>query len=66
MNRLKEIIIPVLLIAGRSDFQFPPEHQLQMAKAYPNARYEMIEQASHNPLIEKPQQTIALVKHFVR
>jgi proline iminopeptidase len=65
MNRLSEIQIPVLLIAGKSDFQFPPEHQIKMGRAYPNARYESIEHASHNPLIEKPKETIELIRHFV-
>jgi pimeloyl-ACP methyl ester carboxylesterase len=66
MNRLSEIQIPVLLIAGKSDFQFPPEHQIKVARAYPNARYESIEHASHNPLIEKPKETIELIRQFVR
>jgi proline iminopeptidase len=66
MNRLAEIHIPVLLIAGRSDFQFPPAHQITMASAYPNARYESIEDASHNPLIEKPGQTMELIRQFVK
>lgn len=66
MNRLSEIQIPVLLIAGKSDFQFPPEHQIKMARAYPNARYESIEHASHNPLIEKPKETMELIRQFVR
>jgi len=66
MNRLAEIQIPVLLIAGRSDFQFPPEHQIKMASAYPNARYESIDHGSHNPLIEKPKQTLELIRQFVK
>lgn len=66
MDRLAEITVPTLLIAGRRDFQFPPEHQMVMAKSYPNAHYEIVEQASHNPLIERPMKTMKLIKQFMK
>lgn len=65
MSRLKEIAVPVLLIAGRSDFQFPPEHQAEMAKAFQRARCEILEQAGHNPLVERPEQTMTLIRQFL-
>lgn len=66
LGRLKEIKVPVLLIAGQDDFQFPPEHQLQMARALPNARCEIIEMTGHNPLIENPKQTIDIIRDFMK
>ena len=65
MKQLNAIKIPVLLIAGISDFQFPPDHQMEMVKAFPNAHYEAIDSCSHNPLIEKPTEAIELIRQFI-
>jgi pimeloyl-ACP methyl ester carboxylesterase len=65
MDRLPEITAPALIIAAEDDFQFPPEHQREMAKALPNARYHSIQGASHNPLVERPTDTLELIKDFV-
>jgi proline iminopeptidase len=35
MERLAEIQVPTLVLAGRDDFQFPPEHQEQLAAGSP-------------------------------
>ena len=35
MDRLGEIKVPTLVMAGRDDFVFPPEHQGQLAAAIP-------------------------------
>jgi len=64
-EKLPGISVPVLLIAGREDFQFPPEYQVDMAKAFPNARCVIIEKASHNPLMEQPEKTMALIRAFI-
>ena len=34
MDRLGEITVPTLVMAGRDDFVFPPEHQLELADAH--------------------------------
>jgi pimeloyl-ACP methyl ester carboxylesterase len=36
-------------MAGRDDFLFPPERQVQLAAGIPNARLRIIERAGHNP-----------------
>ena len=66
MDRLPEITAPALIIAGEDDFQYPPEHQREMAKALPNARCHIIEKASHNPLVERPAETLELIRDFVK
>jgi proline iminopeptidase len=66
LSRLPSISVPALLIAGVSDFQFPPKHQMDMANALKNAVYKGIEGSSHNPLIEKPEQTIGFIRQFIR
>jgi hypothetical protein len=35
MNRLGEITVSMLVLAGRDDFIFPPEHQRELAAAIP-------------------------------
>lgn len=65
MDRLGEINIPTLVAAGRDDFLFPPEHQAILADRIPNARLELIECAGHNPQLEKPTETIKLVRDFL-
>jgi proline iminopeptidase len=65
MDRLGEIQVPTLVMAGRHDFLFPPEHQAILADRLPNARLEMIECAGHNPQSERPAEVIELIKHFL-
>ena len=54
MDRIAEITVPTLVMAGRDDFVFPPEHQLELAAAIPHARLQIIERAGHNPHSEQP------------
>lgn len=65
MDRLSEIKVPTLVMAGRDDFQFPPEHQAALAAGLPNARLEIIERAGHNAPTERPAEVIQAVKHFI-
>jgi hypothetical protein len=45
MDRLGEIDVPTLVLAGRFDFLFPSEHQAILADRLPNAQLEIIERA---------------------
>jgi proline iminopeptidase len=54
MDRLHEIDVPTLVMAGRYDFLFPPEHQAILADRLPYATLELIERAGHNPQDERP------------
>jgi proline iminopeptidase len=65
MDRLGEIEAPTLVMAGRDDFQFPPEHQGELAAGIPNARLEIIEAAGHNAPSERPAEVIKAVRHFM-
>ncbi len=65
MDRLGEIKVPALVVAGRHDFLFPPEHQAILADRLPNARLELIERAGHNPQMEQPAVTIDIVRRFL-
>jgi pimeloyl-ACP methyl ester carboxylesterase len=52
-------------MAGQDDFQFPPEHQGELAAGIPNARLEIIEAAGHNAPSERPAEVIEAVRHFM-
>ena len=65
MDRLGEIKVPTLVLAGRDDFQFPPEHQAILADRLPNAQLELIERAGHNAPMERPAEVVEVVKRFL-
>lgn len=65
MDRLGEINVPTLVLAGRHDFLFPPEHQAILADRIPNAQLEIIERAGHNPQMERPAAVIQIIKGFL-
>ena len=65
MDRLSEIQVPTLVLAGRYDFLFPTEHQVALAAGIPNARLEIIERAGHNPHMEQPAEVIRAIRDFM-
>jgi proline iminopeptidase len=65
MDRLGEIQVPALVMAGRHDFLFPPEHQAILADRLPNAKLVLIERASHNPQMEQTAEVIEAVRDFM-
>ncbi len=65
MDRLSEIKVPALVVAGRSDFLFPPEHQAILADRMPNAQLVLIERAGHNPQMERPAEVIRAIRDFM-
>lgn len=65
MDRLGEITVPTLVMAGRDDFLFPPEHQVALATGIANARLQIIERAGHNPHSERPAEVMEAVSDFI-
>jgi proline iminopeptidase len=65
MDRLGEISVPTLVIAGRDDVFFPPEHQGQLAAGIPRARLQIIERAGHVAYSERPAEVMAAVTDFI-
>ena len=63
--RLGEIEVPTLVMAGRDDFLFPTEHQVELAAGLANAHLQIIERAGHNAHEERPDEVIACVRDFV-
>jgi len=65
MDRLGEITVPTLVMAGRDDFIFPPEHQAELAAGIPNARLQIIERAGHNAHDEQPGAVFEALREFL-
>jgi proline iminopeptidase len=65
MDRLGEIGVPTLVLAGHDDFLFPPESQALLAAGIPNARLRIIERAGHNPQSERTAETMRIVADFL-
>ena len=65
MDRLGEIKVPTLVMAGRDDFLFPPEHQAELAAGIPGASLRIIERAGHNAHSERPTEVIRAVSDFI-
>jgi len=65
MDRLGEIKVPTLVMAGRDDFLFPPEHQAELAAGIPNARLQIIERAGHNAHTERQAEVARAVSDFI-
>jgi proline iminopeptidase len=65
MDRLHEIQVPTLVLAGRYCFLFPPEHQAILADRIPNARLELVERAGHNPQMEQQDEVIRILRQFL-
>ncbi|GAA4738095.1 alpha/beta hydrolase [Nocardioides endophyticus] len=64
--RLHRIGTPTLVLWGQYDGVVALVHGERYAAAIPNARLEVIADAAHSPLLEKPAETIALVTQFLR
>jgi proline iminopeptidase len=65
MHRLSEIQTPALVLSGRQDFLFPPEHEAILADRLPNARLEIIERAGHNPQMERTAEVNRILASFL-
>jgi len=65
MERLGEINVPTLVMAGREDFIYPPEHQEELAAGIPNARLVFVDRAGHNPHDEQPTIVRQLIREFL-
>jgi proline iminopeptidase len=65
MDRLGEITVPTLVMAGRDDFVFPPECQRELAAGIPGASLRIVERAGHSPDLEQPAEVMAAVSDFL-
>lgn len=65
MDRLGEITVPTLVMAGSDDFVFPPECQRQLAAGLAHARLQIIDRAGHSPYSEQTAEVVAAIRGFL-
>jgi proline iminopeptidase len=63
--RLRELQMPVLVLAGRYDRLLPPSLTLQFKECAPKARFVMFEKSGHQPYIEEPELTFSTLNDFL-
>lgn len=64
-NRLRELTMPVLVIAGELDQKYR-ELGAYMADSIPNAQFRIISGAGHAPHWERPAETASAVAEFIQ
>lgn len=63
--RLKELSMPVLIVAGRYDRALYPKLQRDFVRAAPQARFVMMEKSGSFAHIEEPETLFALLREFL-
>lgn len=64
-KQLKNLKMPVLVIAGRYDRVAVPKMQVLYKKYCPQAQFVMFERSGHNPQVEEQQQEFQLLLDFL-
>jgi proline iminopeptidase len=65
VHRLPEIAVPTLVVAGASDFVFPPAAQAELVAGIPNAQLHLIQGAGHEPWSERPGEFFPVLRRFL-
>ena len=65
MERLPEIILPTLVIAGEDDTMTPPKYQQFLADRLPNARLVLLPDAGHYVQVEQEAAFNAELERFL-
>lgn len=64
-KQLKDLKMPVLIIAGRFDRVAVPWMQVKYKDYCPQALFVMFEHSGHNPQVEEPQKEFKLINEFL-
>ncbi len=64
-DRLAEITLPTLVVAGRFD-ECVPEHMWEMHQRIAGSRFELFESSAHMPFIEEPDRFDQVMRDFLR
>jgi len=64
-KQLKDLKMPVLIIAGRFDRVAVPWMMVKYKEYCPQAKFVMFERSGHNPQVEQPAETIELMRKFL-
>ena len=63
---LRDLKMPMLVIAGRYDRVSSPRYAVQYKKYAPQATFVMMEKSGHFPYVEEPEKTLAVLRDFLR
>jgi len=66
MNRLKEIKLPTLIICGLEDQVTPVKYSEYLKNNIPNSRLEIIANAGHFVMLEKPEELNERLETFIK
>jgi 3-oxoadipate enol-lactonase len=58
------IAVPTLCLVGESDPTTTPKMMTELARMIPGARYEMVRNAGHIPMVEQPETVAAIIHAF--
>jgi proline-specific peptidase len=64
-DRLAEIALPTLVLAGRFD-ECVPEHMWDMHQRIAGSQFELFESSAHMPFIEEPDRFDQVMREFLR
>ena len=64
-DKLKDLKMPVLIIAGRYDRVSVPKMAVIYKKYCPQAMFVMFEKSGHNPQVEEPEKEFATIREFL-
>ncbi|WP_410571026.1 alpha/beta fold hydrolase [Amycolatopsis sp. cmx-4-61] len=65
LRRLARVRVPALLIWGEDDVVVPPAFGKAYAGAFPDARFEVVAGAGHQPALQAPRETFDLIDEFL-
>lgn len=65
IDRLPEITMPTLLLAGRYD-ECSPDHMREMHRHIKGSRFEFFDNSAHLPFIEEPERFDSVLRGFLR
>ena len=65
-KQLKDLKMPVLIIAGRYDRVAVPWMQFKYKTYCPQAKFVMFEKSGHNPQVEEPEKEFSLIVEFLK
>jgi proline iminopeptidase len=63
---LKNLAMPVLIIAGRYDRVAVPWMEVKYKEYCPQAQFVMFEHSGHNPQVEEPEKEFPLIAEFLK
>lgn len=65
-KELKNLKMPVLVVAGRYDRVSVPKMAILYKQYCPQAEFVMFEHSGHNPMVEEPEKEFPIIREFLK